>query len=620
MSRKLFPSACLLLLFVVLVLLPGEARGQKSLDKLEARQYAEIPFNESTKRILDDHDLKREARKDPTETIIALDRLRIEGTEPTEEIAIAIAEVALDGAHRAPGEARAGLYLCAAAETFSEALEQAAAKGSSEITEKGPLTELGLQVWAVERLIDTLQDAGPEALGGSTVTFAGPLTEYRFRWVSQVDAWTTATHEFIGASAIQRKKKDPEGRRSGVGAPIVAVRKGDLPEQPVIQGGLFPIYEFFYALTAVLDIGAVEQGGPRQATLNIVDPHREDRFEIGSVDYPLAIDLGAQLVALEREMDINFSKGGTLRSGKHMDQVGLYAGAPLRTDKIPVVLVHGLMAGPTGWIPALEELSLDPVIRQKYQVWLFAYPTGLPWVYPARMLREALVETIGSLDPDGTNPLLQQTVIVGHSMGGLLTRVNVSDSGMVIWDGLFSVSPDEIDLEPADLEWMKESLIFESVPFITRAVFLSVPHRGSKLASNSVGKIGASFVPLPEELKKRGERIVLSAGDSLRGDAAEREKFADGVQSLQPESTAIELLNQVEINPRVTYHSIIGDQGKGDTPDSSDGVVAYWSSHLEGAASEKIVPSGHGTYNDLEGIAELQRILHLHLDSVQGGN
>ena len=306
-----------------------------------------------------------------------------------------------------------------------------------------------------------------------------------------------------------------------------------------------------------------------------------------------------------------------MKSGKHISEIGLYVGEPLRTDKIPIVLVHGLLAGPTGWIPAMEELVLDPEIQLGYQVWAFAYPTGLPFNIPARMLREALTETLQRLDPEGTNPLIQQTVIVSHSMGGLLTRVNISDSGMVVWDAFFSESPDEIDLEPEDLEWMQESLIFESVPSVTRVVFLSVPHRGSNFASNTVGKIGASFVSLPEELKTLGQRIVSSAGDALRGDAEKREKFSDGIQTLQPDSSAIQILNQLEINPRVTYHSIVGDQGKGDCPDCTDGIVPYWSSHLDDAASEKIVPSGHGTYKDPEGIAELQRILHEHLHSVQ---
>jgi pimeloyl-ACP methyl ester carboxylesterase len=619
MFRTFRPLVSLLLPLVLLICLPGEARSQEKVHKLEAQQDAGVQFRESTKRILHDHDLKRQAHQAPGEAIVALDRLRAAGTESAEEIAIAITEVALDGAHQQPDQIRLGLYLSAAAETFSEALEQAAARGPSQISDGGTLSARGLNVRAVEGLIDALQDTHSEVLEGRTVSIPGPLAEYQFRWVSQIDLWTPATHEYVGASTVKRKKKDVAGLRSGLGAPIVAVRKGDLPDKPVIEGGVFPMYEYYYPLTAVLDLAPADPGAPRSATLNLVDPRRNERFEVGGVDYPLAIDLGAQFLVLEQETNVSFDKGGTLRSGKHMSEIGLYAPAPLRTDKIPVVMVHGLLAGPTGWYDAFDSLSLDPELRQSYQGWAFAYPTGLPFPYAARFLREALVETIERLDPEGTNPLLQQVVIVAHSLGGLLTRLMISDSGLVMWNSAFSESPDEIDLEPEDLEWVKASVIFESLPFITRAVFFSTPHRGSKYAANSVGKLGASFVPLPDDLQVMGKRILLSAGDSIVGDGAERGKLPDGIQTLQPESNLILALDQIEIDPRVTYHSIIGDRGKGDTPESSDGIVAYWSSHLEGAASETIVPSGHGTYKDPQGIAELQRILHEHLDSRSGG-
>ena len=71
---------------------------------------------------------------------------------------------------------------------------------------------------------------------------------------------------------------------------------------------------------------------------------------------------------------------------------------------------------------------------------------------------------------------------------------------------------------------------------------------------------------------------------------------------------------------RIPYHSIIGDRGRGDTPNSSDGVVPYWSSHLDGAKSEKIVPSGHGADQNPQGIAEVVRILNEHIAGKGSGD
>ena len=64
--------------------------------------------------------------------------------------------------------------------------------------------------------------------------------------------------------------------------------------------------------------------------------------------------------------------------------------------------------------------------------------------------------------------------------------------------------------------------------------------------------------------------------------------------------------------PGIPYHTIAGDRGRGDAPDSSDGLVPYWSSHLPGAISEKIVPSHHNAQQHPVAFEEVHRILQLH--------
>jgi hypothetical protein len=58
----------------------------------------------------------------------------------------------------------------------------------------------------------------------------------------------------------------------------------------------------------------------------------------------------------------------------------------------------------------------------------------------------------------------------------------------------------------------------------------------------------------------------------------------------------------------------VGDRGKGGELDtSSDGVVEYWSSHLDGAASEHVVGTSHtGATGDSGTVDEIRRILYLH--------
>jgi hypothetical protein len=64
--------------------------------------------------------------------------------------------------------------------------------------------------------------------------------------------------------------------------------------------------------------------------------------------------------------------------------------------------------------------------------------------------------------------------------------------------------------------------------------------------------------------------------------------------------------------PGIPYHTIVGDRGRGDTPNSSDGVVPYWSSHLDGATSELVVPSHHSAHQNPQAIVEVRRILLLN--------
>lgn len=92
-------------------------------------------------------------------------------------------------------------------------------------------------------------------------------------------------------------------------------------------------------------------------------------------------------------------------------------------------------------------------------------------------------------------------------------------------------------------------------------------------------------------------------------------RMPNSIDTLSPNDPFVKIMNALPLAKGVPYHSIIGDRGRGDTPNSSDGVVPYWSSHVGGAESEKIVPSGHGADQNPEGIAEVVRILKEHIES-----
>ena len=87
---------------------------------------------------------------------------------------------------------------------------------------------------------------------------------------------------------------------------------------------------------------------------------------------------------------------------------------------------------------------------------------------------------------------------------------------------------------------------------------------------------------------------------------------SNSVDTLSPKSRFGRAVNTLPITPDVTYHTIIGDRGRGNSPDSSDGFVEYWSSHMDGADSEFIAPCNHSTHQNPEAIGEVLRILKLY--------
>jgi hypothetical protein len=526
----------------LLVLLIGSTAAHAAKDA----PAASWKLSSATVSVLGNHALKRVASKDPVEAIHRLDDLRAAAAAP--EIDMAIAEVALRaGLQAAPGEA-VGLLLRAASETYPRTLGSASGSETSRIHTR-----------ATEGLIVSLQQPGASVPDETVLETSGPLADWELTWLNADTMWAPETHEFIPATHYRTVKTKVEASRPGIGVPVVAWRKEGIPDPIVPEGGVFPIYDYSYPLTAILELNGETGDSIRRARVRLIDPRLDDTHSLAGVEHPLAFDLGVQMAALIQDIDLAFAKTGALHAGKYLTKVGIYPLEPARADKIPIVLIHGLTASIKTWVAAYEAFVSDPELRRNYQYSLFTYPTGLPFAYTATLLRRALVHMLGQTILEDATSLHQRTVLIGHSMGGLLTRLQVTDSGEVLWYAVFKESPEEIELSPRDREFMREILIFEPLPFIERVIFCSTPHRGSDMAASRVGKMGISFVKLPDELKEFGKGIVTADPDALTGKAAKRHKFPDGVQAMQPDHDLILALDNLSIDDRVTYHSIIGE-------------------------------------------------------------
>jgi len=275
---------------------------------------------------------------------------------------------------------------------------------------------------------------------------------------------------------------------------------------------------------------------------------------------------------------------------------------PART---PVIFVHGLQETGASWAPMIDSLRDDPWIREHYQFWFFSYPSGYPYPYAAALFRR---------DLDGIErafPNHKHIVLIGHSMGGLICRLTITDAGDKIWRTFFATPPAKTPLTSDTRKALEEALVFNHRPDVERVIFISTPHRGSKLATGWIGRIGAALVRTPQ----RFTSIYAATKPLLIADPAARplNRMPNSVDTLEPNDRFVEALNKLPIARGIPYHSIVGDRGRGDTPNSSDGVVPYWSSHLAGAQSELIVNSDHGAQYNPQAIQEVERILKLNL-------
>jgi hypothetical protein len=196
-------------------------------------------------------------------------------------------------------------------------------------------------------------------------------------------------------------------------------------------------------------------------------------------------------------------------------------------------------------------------------------------------------------------------------MGGLVSRLLVTDAGDRIWRYYFGKPPAETILPGESKKLLEESLIFNHRPDIKRVIFISAPHRGSLLASNWLGRIGTRLVQMPQLLASVPSSIFAEAMVPDPA-AAQLKRIPTSVDTLSPNDRFVREINKFPIAANIPFHTIEGDRGRGDAPNSSDGVVPYWSSHLDGAQSELIVPSDHRAQRNPKAIAEVNRILKLH--------
>ncbi|HET9522942.1 MAG TPA: alpha/beta fold hydrolase [Terrimicrobiaceae bacterium] len=314
--------------------------------------------------------------------------------------------------------------------------------------------------------------------------------------------------------------------------------------------------------------------------------------------------------------DLLLGISGIIDIEKRTQDAGLYLTEPFDPHRIPVVMIHGLASSPLVWRTITTRLMADPTIRRYYQFWYVYYPTGMPIAESAASIRDDISSIRKTFDPRGTSVASRHLVIVGYSMGGVIARILSTSVGSRYWDAIGKVPFDRAPIDSEDRAALRKVLFWNPVPGLDRTVFMATPHRGTRLADSTFAGLGQRLVGLPKDFLQFQARILNALGNILQGDFFTA-RAVTGISSLSPSAPLYKALDGAPFAPRLKYDSIIGDRGKGDGIESSDGIVGYWSSHLAGAQSELIVPTGHEAHLHPNTVADLRRILILNLRTIK---
>jgi hypothetical protein len=204
-------------------------------------------------------------------------------------------------------------------------------------------------------------------------------------------------------------------------------------------------------------------------------------------------------------------------------------------------------------------------------------------------------------------------VIMGHSQGGMLTRLMVTDSGNRFWANVTSTPLEDLKMTPETRELVQHAMFFTPVPSVKRVVFLATPHQGSFRVSSLVLTAVRRLVTLPLALMK-DFRDILQRNPDLAAHLASRH-LPTAVDNMQPGHPFVRTLSASPLAPGVVAHSIVAVQGRGNPLALNDGVVAYRSAHLDAVESEKIVQSSHSLQTNPATIQEVRRILREHVEA-----
>lgn len=405
-------------------------------------------------------------------------------------------------------------------------------------------------------------------------------------------------------------------RTFGLGVPLIAVyeKQTEDPASRYYPNGMsFPVTAFMRVVSSNSPDGSEVR---HRCVIELRDTLSETDILVEGQRVPLEVDLTTTLAhTLDNPMfkQANVALQGLREPDKSLAESGLYMLEPYDPAKVPVVMVHGFWSSLVTWMEMFNDLRGSPEIRDNFQFWFYHYPTGGPFWFSGAHMRNELAELRQTLDPQRNAVALDQMVLVGHSMGGLLSKLQVTESGEDYWNLASNRALDQIKGSPTDLANLDYTFHFHANPSVQRVVTIATPFRGSNFSNHATQWLGEKLINLPELLVSTRNRLLRDNPGAFPQSGLIG--ITTSVQSLAPECQFLKTLEQKPMASWVKHHNIIGDLSEvAKVADGTDGVVKTESSHAPGATTEIVVSGDHiNVHRSPRAILEVRRILLEHL-------
>lgn len=428
--------------------------------------------------------------------------------------------------------------------------------------------------------------------------------------------------EFV--SDYQLQGLTSTGLSYGLGVPLIAVRKKGSDQDPreaYYPNGLsFPVTAL---LRVVPETSGKSSGRRHQCVLELHDPLVACDIELANRLVPLQTDLSSALAYFLDNPEFrekNKATVGLINAQKSDKYRGIMMLEPFDPHRIPVLMVHGLWSSPVTWMPMFNDLRSFAELRKNYQFWFYHYPTGQPFWLSATQMREELQGLRQQLDPDRQYEALNHLVLVGHSMGGLVSRLQTIDSRDDFWKILSDKPFEEVQGTPEDIQLIRKAAFFKPSREVRRVITIGTPHRGSEYSNDVTRWVSRKIIRLPNMMVATGQKLIShNPGVFQNSDLLTTNTSID---SLSPDSPVFPAMLRAPRASWITYHNIIGMTPTGNflskKETTGDGIVEYESAHMDDVESEIIVPAEHSEiHRNPKTILEVRRILLHHLQAVQ---